>query len=62
MVATERRAWGYVDPGNGLLALQAIASVLAGCAYGLRRRIRKLFKHKSENKAAVNTVVSPESD
>ena len=29
IVASERRAWGYVDPGSGLIALQTIASVAA---------------------------------
>ncbi len=40
IVASERRAWGYVDPGSGLIALQTIASVMAAWAYMVRRRIR----------------------
>jgi hypothetical protein len=43
LVATERRAFAYVDPGSGLLTLQAIASFLAGCGYFLRRKIRNFF-------------------
>jgi hypothetical protein len=43
LVASERRAWGYVDPGSGLLALQSFASVMAAGAYFLRRRIMGLF-------------------
>ena len=42
-VATERPALAYVDPGSGLLALQTAASVVAGFAFFLRRRIRALF-------------------
>jgi hypothetical protein len=43
VVATERRAWGYIDPGTGLVALQSIASVAAACSYFMRRRILSLF-------------------
>ena len=48
LVASERRAWGYVDPGSGLIALQTIASVLAAWAYMVRRRIRAFFTRKKE--------------
>ena len=43
MIATARPAFGYVDPGSGLLALQSAASVVAASVYFLRRRIRALF-------------------
>ena len=43
MIATAHQAFGYVDPGSGLLALQSAASVVAASAYFLRRRIRNLF-------------------
>jgi hypothetical protein len=46
IVASERRARGYVDPGSGLIALQGIASVLAAYAYYVRRRIRAFFTRK----------------
>ena len=46
LVATDRRAWGYVDPGTGLLALQSFASMLAAAGYFLRRRIKALFTRK----------------
>lgn len=48
VVASERRAWGYVDPGSGLIALQTVASVLAAWAYMVRRRIRAFFTRKKE--------------
>ncbi len=43
VVATERRAWGYIDPGTGLVALQSVASVAAACSYFFRRRILSRF-------------------
>lgn len=48
IVATERRAWGYVDPGSGLIALQTIASVMAAYAYYVRRHIRAFFMRKKD--------------
>jgi hypothetical protein len=48
LVGSERRAWGYVDPGSGLVALQTIASVAAAYAYIVRRRIRGWFSRKDE--------------
>jgi hypothetical protein len=48
IVGTERRAWGYVDPGSGLIALQTIASVAAAYAYMVRRRIRAWFSRKEK--------------
>lgn len=53
IVASERRAWGYVDPGSGLIALQTVASVGAAYAYYIRRRIRAFFSRKKEDAPAV---------
>jgi hypothetical protein len=47
IVGSERRAWGYVDPGSGLIALQGVASVVAAYAYMVRKRIRAFFVRKS---------------
>jgi hypothetical protein len=47
-VAAERPALAYVDPGSGLLALQTAASVVAGFAFYLRRRIRAFFRRGPE--------------
>jgi hypothetical protein len=44
MLATERRAMAYVDPGSGLLALQSIGSMLAAVGFFLRQRIKRLFR------------------
>ena len=46
MLATERRALAYVDPGSGLLALQSIGSMLAAAGFFMRRRIMGLFNKK----------------
>jgi hypothetical protein len=54
LVATDRRAWGYVDPGTGLIALQTFASVGAAYAYIIRRRIRSFFA--SEKKTPVEVI------
>lgn len=61
LVASERRAWGYVDPGSGLLALQSAASVVAAGAYFLRRRIKALFSRTPKETSASDssTVVLP---
>jgi hypothetical protein len=48
VIATARPAFGYVDPGSGLLALQSAASVVAASAYFLRRRIRALFARPTD--------------
>ena len=46
MLATEKRALAYVDPGSGLLAIQSIGSMLAAAAFFMRRRIMGLFGKK----------------
>ena len=60
VVASERRAWGYVDPGSGLIALQTIASVIAAWAYMVRRRIRAFFTRKKEEPPVVLPVSRPD--
>jgi hypothetical protein len=61
-VGSERRAWGYVDPGSGLIALQTVASVVAAYAYYIRRRIRALFRRKKEEPAVVLPIPSKAGD
>jgi hypothetical protein len=58
IVGSERRAWGYVDPGSGLIAIQTIASVAAAYAYVVRRRILGFFARKTAEPAAAVPVVS----
>jgi hypothetical protein len=53
LVGSERRAWGYVDPGSGLIALQTAFSVIAAYAYFIRRRIRIFFTRKKDSTAVL---------
>jgi hypothetical protein len=48
LVGSERRAWGYVDPGAGLVALQTLACTAAAYAYFVRRRVMAFFARKEE--------------
>ena len=56
LVATERKAWGYVDPGAGLLAIQGVASLLGTIAYYFRRRLRGMFGSKTVEGPATGVV------
>jgi hypothetical protein len=62
LVATDRRAWGYVDPGSGLIALQTFASVGAAYAYFIRRRIRAFFASKEQAETAAMPVAAESSE
>ena len=44
LAAFAKPAYGYVDPGSGLLAVQVGGSMLAGALFILRTKIRKLFR------------------
>jgi len=59
VVATERRAYAYVDPGSGFMALQAIASVTAAAGYFLRTKIKALFTRNKPVKSEKPTLVMP---
>jgi hypothetical protein len=59
MVATERRAYAYVDPGSGVMALQAMASVMAAAAYFLRTKIKALFTRDKAKKPVKRPLVLP---
>ncbi len=39
----ERPAYGYTDPGTGLLAVQAVGSALVATGWYLRRKIYAFF-------------------
>jgi len=43
LCALAKPAYGYVDPGSGLLALQVISTTFAGVGFLIRKRIRSLF-------------------
>jgi hypothetical protein len=44
LAALTKPAYGYVDPGSGLLAVQVGGSMLAGGLFILRTKIRRLFR------------------
>jgi hypothetical protein len=39
----ERPAYGYVDPGSGLLMFQSVSAFLTGTLFYFRRRLKGLF-------------------
>jgi hypothetical protein len=47
LIALAKPAYGYVDPGSGLLAIQVGGSMLAGALFIVRTKIRKLFRMKA---------------
>jgi hypothetical protein len=58
-VSLERRAYAYIDPGSGLLMLQAAGTVLTGVLFTLRKRIKSLFtRSKPTEPNAVEAIVS----
>ncbi len=61
-IGSERRAWGYVDPGSGLIALQTVASVIAAYAYMVRKRIRAFFVRRADAAAGVLPVAVKPGD
>ena len=40
----ERPAYGYVDPGSGILACQAISAFFAGLLYYFRRKVQNWLR------------------
>lgn len=59
-LALEPRAYAYIDPGSGLLMLQAAGTVLTGVLFTLRRRIKLLFHRSKPKEPAV--AVTPVTD
>ena len=43
LLASERTAQAYVDPGSGFVFLQVAGSMVAGAAYYLRHRVKRIF-------------------
>jgi hypothetical protein len=43
LVAWERPAQAYVDPGSGFVFLQIAGSMAAGALYYLRHRLKRIF-------------------
>jgi hypothetical protein len=43
LTAVERPAYGYVDPGSGMLVVQFVGSILSGGVFFLRKRLKQFF-------------------
>jgi hypothetical protein len=62
LAAFAKPAYGYVDPGSGLLAVQVGGSMLAGALFVLRSKIRRLFRISShDEKPDSEKSASPEA-
>ena len=65
VLASERPAYGYADPGTGLLAVQAAGSALVATGWYLRRKIYSLFRsnddpgHESDERTVPDGEESP---
>lgn len=47
---SERPAYAYADPGTGLLAIQAVGSVLVATGWYLRRKLSSLLRPRASAK------------
>lgn len=52
LIAGERQAYAYVDPGSGLYLLQGIGTAFVGVMYVLRRKLRIFGRSKVQTAAA----------
>jgi hypothetical protein len=53
-LAFEHKAYAYVDPGSGLLMLQAAGTIFTGVLFTLRKRIKSLI---TRNKPVENSAI-----
>lgn len=61
LAALAKPAYGYVDPGSGLLAIQVGGSMLAGGLFILRSKIWRLFRMSSpEERIEAEEATQPE--
>ena len=60
MVAVERPAQAYVDPGSGYVLLQIAGSMFAGAVYYLRHRLKRLFTWSRSASADVTSSSAAE--
>jgi hypothetical protein len=47
----ERRAYGYVDPGSGLLIFQSLSALVTGALFYFRRGLKSMFTRSREEKS-----------
>jgi hypothetical protein len=58
LVAFERPAQAYVDPGSGFVFLQVAGSMCAGAIFYLRHRVKRLFYSMRRSPAPGQTEVA----
>jgi hypothetical protein len=61
LVAFERPAQAYVDPGSGFVFLQVAGSMFAGSIYYLRHRLKRIF-HSMRKTSQVPTPAGAQSE
>lgn len=62
VILVQQPAYGYTDPGTGLLAIQAAGSALVAAGWYLRRRIYALLKRQPEAQVAPEAYSSASDD
>ena len=58
LVAFERPAQAYVDPGSGFVFLQIAGSMCAGAIYYLRHRVKRILLSLRRSPAGTQTEVA----
>ena len=58
LVAFERSAQAYVDPGSGFVFLQVAGSMFAGAIYYLRHRVKRLLYSLRRSPGPTQTEVA----
>jgi hypothetical protein len=53
LVAFERPAQAYIDPGSGFVFLQVVGSMFAGAVYYLRHRLKRVFTFRRSAQLAL---------
>lgn len=61
LAAFTKPAYGYVDPGSGLLAVQVGGSMLAGGLFILRSKIRRLLRLGSPEEKIETEKTTPDA-
>lgn len=63
-MAAVQPAYGYVDPGSGLLALQALGATFSAIAFYFRHQIRRLFGRRKQTASSAKrpSANAPETE
>jgi hypothetical protein len=56
----EQPAYGYTDPGTGLLAIQAVGSAVVAVGWYLRRKIYSIFHRGGRSKSQTSSYRATE--